>query len=57
MESSKKYLTGNLEKNSIYMIVLRKLAKPAVREASYGEPFAICKEICESEQKEVFDIR
>lgn len=56
MESSKKYLTGNLEKNSIYMIVLRKLAKPAVREASYGEPFAICKEICESEQKEVFDI-
>ena len=48
-------MTDNLEKNSIYTIVLRTLAKPVVREASYGEPFAIYKEICESEQKEVFD--
>lgn len=56
MKSSKRCLTDNLEKNNIYTIVLRKLAKPVVREASYGEPFAIYKEICESEQKEVFDI-
>ncbi len=29
------YQSGILEKNRIYMIMLQKLAKPAVREASY----------------------